>query len=138
MTNGTPRRRARSTSDVAGVPRGRLLLLERLVVLVEHHHRGRPGIGAHAAARVPTTLAAPARAVAQSSGMRATGSPGPSQPEPEATNRAGHRSDDQDGTEGGGRDQHRVRIGGRRQADRRHPRRQRLGGEAVHLVGRHR
>ena len=32
-------------------------------------------MGAHAAARVPTTLAAPARAVAQSSGMRATGTP---------------------------------------------------------------
>ena len=36
-------RRARSTSDVAGVPRRAALLLQRLVVLVEHDHRGEAG-----------------------------------------------------------------------------------------------
>ena len=54
--------------DVAGVPGRRLLLLVGLVVLVEHARRrpGRP-TGAHAAARVPTTVA-PAAPSAQSPG----------------------------------------------------------------------
>ena len=67
-THGTPARRARSMATSRACHVGRPLLLERLVVLVEHDDRGRGrATGAHAAARAPTTTSRPPAAAAQSS-----------------------------------------------------------------------
>ena len=61
--------------DVAGVPRGRLLLLVGLVVLVEHHHGGQVGAPAPTPPPGPRRRWPRPRAAAQSFGMRATGRP---------------------------------------------------------------
>ena len=80
-THGTPARRARSTATSRACHVGRPLLLQGLVVLVEHDAR-RPGraTGAHAAARAPTTVAPAGAERPSPAGCSATGDAGPAQP----------------------------------------------------------
>ena len=83
--------------DIHGRPGGRPLLPVGLVVGIQHH-RGRavPGIGAQAAARVPTTTAAPAAARSQPSGMSATVQPRPPEPAGQLGGPCHRRHQDQD------------------------------------------
>ena len=134
ITQGTPSRRARSTSDVAGVPGGRLLLLERLVVLVEHHHRSRArdrcprrGAGAEHAGR-PRPGGGPVV------GHERDRQPGSAQSQTEPTHRRSHGTHHQDRPEAGGGHQHRVGVGGRWETDGAHSGGEDLGGEPVDLV----
>ena len=98
-STAAPTRRARSTSDVAGVPGGRPLLLQRLVVLVDHDGGAQARARRPRGRRAPMTTSTPAAAaptVAARPRPRARGArappPSPRPGPPSASRRASDRA----------------------------------------------
>ncbi len=127
-------RHAGSTGPLGGhvtsVPGRGLLLLPRLVVLVEHHHRGhvahrRPGRGpaAHDGRPGPGQ-----RPVPRHDRHR---DPGPAQPQAEVAGAVGRGAQHERVAPHGGGQCHRVRVAGRGQAEHRPLRGERLGQQLV-------
>ena len=109
---------ARARSHVAGVPGRRALLLQRLVVLVEHHDRApvrarRP----HRAATADHHVDARRRRAPTRSGMHGRRVARPAQPGRQPTSLVDRWVDDQRRPAAQRLDDHRQRVAGRRQAN---------------------
>ena len=130
-THGTPARRARSTTTSRACQVGARSCCQRSSCSSSTTTAARSGTGAHAAARVPTTVA-PAAAWAQSRGMTATADPRPAQAQaqvagggrPTAPGR-GRGPEPQAASDDG------VGVGGRRPGAPRRGRGQRVGRQRV-------
>ena len=109
-TQGTPARRARSTTTSRACQVGARSSWRASSCSSSTTTAARPATGAHAAARAPITTSAPAAAEAQSRGMEGDGQPGPPQPGREQPGLVDRRRDHERGAARGG-GQHGARSG---------------------------